>query len=198
MDSKIAEQILDELAPTFEAIESRSDAILHFLKDKGIADDEQLAPYLEQAAAASNVRWRALRVRMGRLFAMAEKSDEERTAKETAKQVREEKTKVDQQVQASAKKTLEESAENHTGDAESEADSKQHDQKQQKQMERGEKPEVKGKGEPLTAAADTQQEKPPRSPTAGGDAKASSPKSGSKEETSSQKPASESSDKNAA
>lgn len=197
MDSKIAEQILDELAPTFEAIESRSDAILHFLKDKGIADDEQLAPYLEQAAAASNVRWRALRVRMGRLFAMAEKSDEERTAKETAKQVREEKTKVDQQVQASAK-TLEESAENHTGDADSETDSKQHDQKQQKQMERGEKPEVKEKGEPSTAATETQQEKPPRNPTAGDDAKASSPKSGSTEETSSQKPASESSDKNAA
>lgn len=77
MDSKIAEQILDELAPTFERIESESAAIRQFLKDKGIATDEQLAPYLEQASAASSVRWRALRVRMGRLFSMAEKSDEE-------------------------------------------------------------------------------------------------------------------------
>jgi len=81
MDAKIAEQILDELAPTFEGIESRSEAILHFLKDKGIATDEELAPYLEQAAAASSVRWRALRVRMGRLFSLAEKSDEEKLAK---------------------------------------------------------------------------------------------------------------------
>jgi len=86
MDAKIAEQILDELAPTFEGIESRSEAILHFLKDKGIATDEELAPYLEQAAAASSVRWRALRVRMGRLFALAEKSEEEHLARQLAKE----------------------------------------------------------------------------------------------------------------
>ena len=87
MDAKIAEQILDELAPTFEALESQSAAILQFLKDRNVVDDDQLAPYMEKAAAASSVRWRALRVRMGRLFALAEKSEEEKLAKkETEKE----------------------------------------------------------------------------------------------------------------
>lgn len=110
MDSKIAEQMLDELAPTFEAIESRSDAILKFLKDKNLATEDQLAPYLEQAAAASSVKWRALRVRMGRLLALAEKSDEEHMAKEAAKQIQDEKAASDKQAQANAKKSLEQGA----------------------------------------------------------------------------------------
>ena len=80
MDSKIAQQILDELAPTFERLESQSAAILQLLKEKGIASDEELAPYLEEASAASSVRWRALRVRMGRLLSMAEKNEDEKRA----------------------------------------------------------------------------------------------------------------------
>jgi len=97
MDAKIAEQILDELAPTFEALESQSAAILQFLKDKNIADDDQLAPYMEKAAAASSVRWRALRVRMGRLFALAEKSEEEKLAKKEAEKEEEGTSKPSKQ-----------------------------------------------------------------------------------------------------
>src|ERR1700746_1106693 len=84
MEAKIAEQILDEMASTFEALESQSAAILQFLKDNKIANDDQLAPYMEKAAAARSVRWRARRVRMGRLFALAEKSEEEKLAKKEA------------------------------------------------------------------------------------------------------------------
>ena len=89
MDSKIAQQILDELAPTFERIESQSAAMLQYLKEKGIASDEQLAPYLEEASAASSVRWRALRVRMGRLLSMAEKNEGEKRAIEDEKRAEE-------------------------------------------------------------------------------------------------------------
>jgi hypothetical protein len=103
MDSKIAEQILDELAPTFERIESQSAAILQFLKEKGIATDEELAPYFEKASAASSVRWRALRVRMGRLFSMAEKSDAEAQTKERSEEKATKESPADGQV-ADAKK----------------------------------------------------------------------------------------------
>jgi len=81
MDLSLAEEMLDELLPPFEALETQSAAILQFLKDKGIASDDQLAPYLEQARGASAVRWRAVRLRMNRLLTLARKAAEESTEK---------------------------------------------------------------------------------------------------------------------
>ena len=80
MNSEIANEIMEELSSAVERIETQSAAVLDFIKEKGIAKDEELAPYLERAAAASNVRWRATRVRLAHLFAGIEKS--EREAKE--------------------------------------------------------------------------------------------------------------------
>jgi hypothetical protein len=77
MDPKIAEEIIEELASTFQKFETQSAALLEFVKEKGIAKDDELAPYMERAAAASAVRWRATRVRMAHLFASAEKRAEE-------------------------------------------------------------------------------------------------------------------------
>lgn len=84
MDSKIVDEIMEELSSTLERVETQSSAILEFMKAKGIAKDEELAPYLERAAAASSVRWRAVRVRVEYLLAGREKhevhqNDEEET-----------------------------------------------------------------------------------------------------------------------
>ena len=81
MDRKIAEEFLDELFSSLEAQETQSAAVLQFLKDHGNARDEQLAPYMEQASKASNVRWRAARLRLMSLLTSAVKSAEEASAK---------------------------------------------------------------------------------------------------------------------
>ena len=76
MDEEIVKQILDELFSSFEDSETQSAALLLYLKDQGIATQEKLAPYFEQAATTSEVRWRAARVRMGALIASALKTPE--------------------------------------------------------------------------------------------------------------------------
>jgi hypothetical protein len=86
MDEKVVEQILDELYSSLEDAETRSTAVLLFLKEQGIASEEKLAPYFDQAGKASDVRWRAARVRMGSLLASAMKTPEPSTPKQPADQ----------------------------------------------------------------------------------------------------------------
>jgi hypothetical protein len=76
MSRNPAEDVLNELLPYFEAIDTQNLAIVQFLKDKRVVSDEQLAPYLERAAKASNVKWLAARLRMGRLFSVPETENE--------------------------------------------------------------------------------------------------------------------------
>jgi hypothetical protein len=77
MDEAILQQIFDELFSALEPLETQNAALLQFLKAKSIATDEELAPYLEQAGNASNVRWRGVRVRTAALISSALKPPEQ-------------------------------------------------------------------------------------------------------------------------
>ncbi len=79
MNVELAQELLNELGSSLEHIETQHAALLQCLKDKGIVAEADFAPYLEQAARTSSVRWRAARVRLERLFS-AETLKEERAA----------------------------------------------------------------------------------------------------------------------
>jgi hypothetical protein len=85
MKEKIVQEILHELFPTFEALETQSAALLQLLKDKGIANEEELAAHFEQAGKASSVRWLAVRVRINYLLSSAMKTAEQDIKKESPK-----------------------------------------------------------------------------------------------------------------
>ena len=68
MDVDLAQELLNELGSSLENLETQQAALLQFLKDNGIVTDDQFAPYLTQAGKTSNVRWRAARIRLERLF----------------------------------------------------------------------------------------------------------------------------------
>ena len=68
-----------DLLPYFEALEAQSTAILQLLRDKQIATNEELDRYLDHAADASSVKWRAARVRMEHLFAISSRSAQPKT-----------------------------------------------------------------------------------------------------------------------
>jgi hypothetical protein len=67
-------EIFDEMFTLLQDLETRSVAVLEYLKEQSGATDEKLAPYLDRAAAASDVRWRAARARMDHLLAPKPKS----------------------------------------------------------------------------------------------------------------------------
>jgi len=85
MDEQIVQQIFDELLSSLEPLDTQNAALLQFLKAKGIATDEELAPFLEQAGNASNVRWLGARIRIRSLISSAMKSAEEHAETESAK-----------------------------------------------------------------------------------------------------------------
>ena len=87
MDENInfVQEIFHDLFSSMEALETQNTAVFQFLKDKGIATDEELASHLEQAGDASSVRWRGVRVRADYLFASAVKAAEQVAERESTK-----------------------------------------------------------------------------------------------------------------
>src|SRR5947209_17347989 len=82
MNSEAIKEILNELFSHLERLETQSEAILQFLKEKKRVTDKQLAPYLEQAGNASNVRWRAARIRIEHLLSSAQPEEEIKLGKQ--------------------------------------------------------------------------------------------------------------------
>ena len=78
-------EIFDEMFTLLEDLETRNVAVLEYLREQGGVTDEKLAWYLDRAAAASNVKWRAARVRMEYLLAPAPKSTTEQGKDEKSK-----------------------------------------------------------------------------------------------------------------
>ena len=140
MDPTVTEEILNDLIPSLEALETKSAAVLEFLKKEGIASDEKLAPYLEQAASASNVRWLAVRVRMERLLSPVEKAPDDKGSAE----------KNIKQAEAAKESNSTEPAKTTAAKAESE---KSQPAGQEKSAENGDKAEQTASKEPGTQAA---------------------------------------------
>src|SRR5882762_836595 len=84
-NNNFVQEIFHDLFSSLEALETQNTAILQFLKDKGIATDEELASHLEQAEIPSSVRWRGVRVRADYLFASAVKAAEQAAERESTK-----------------------------------------------------------------------------------------------------------------
>jgi hypothetical protein len=76
MDPEVLQQVLDELLPTLEAMETQNAAILQFLKDRYILSDEDLAPFREKAGNASSVRWLGTRLRVKHILEGAARAAE--------------------------------------------------------------------------------------------------------------------------
>jgi hypothetical protein len=106
-NNNIVQEILHDVFSSLEALETQNTAILQFLKDKGIATDEELASHLEQAGNAGSVRWRGVRVRADYLFATAIKAAEQAAEKKTQKPAEPEQESKPATKQSDKKETAE-------------------------------------------------------------------------------------------
>jgi cobalamin biosynthesis Mg chelatase CobN len=94
VNEDIAKEILDALFSSLEELETQNAAVLQLLKDKGLASEDDLAAHLEQAGNASNVKWRAARVRIDHLVSSAIKAAEREAEKESKKEAEKESAKA--------------------------------------------------------------------------------------------------------
>jgi hypothetical protein len=88
MDETVLQEILDELFSALETLETQNGAMLQFLKNQGLAKDDEFAALLRGAGKASNVRWRATRARVNHLLSPKAKKVEKEpspSANETKK-----------------------------------------------------------------------------------------------------------------
>jgi hypothetical protein len=164
MDEQVVKEILDDLFSSLEALDTRCQAVLDFLKAKGIGTEEDLAPYVKEASNASSVRWLATRVRIEHLLSGAAKQEEREKSK--SEKAPEAKTGEDKEseAQAAPKSRIERNKEDKARSApapnfvkENVAVSKAPEQKPGK--DKG--AEVKAESAEPVTKAETRAEKPP-------------------------------------
>jgi hypothetical protein len=73
----LAEELFNEMCSSLEDLETQHAALFQLLKDNGAFTEDQIARYLDQAGKASNVRWRAARIRFEGLFRTERQKEEE-------------------------------------------------------------------------------------------------------------------------
>jgi len=91
MNSEAIKEVLDTLFSNLEKLETQTQALTQFMKEKKKVTDAQLAPYLEKAGNASNVLWRAARVRIEYLLSSVEREESREKEKTAEKNVNNEK-----------------------------------------------------------------------------------------------------------
>lgn len=109
MNDEVVKKVMGEFWPHFEVMETQCAAILQFLKDKGIATDEQLAPYLEQAGNTSYVKWLTTRLRVEHIFSSTPE-EPEKPAQMTPAEVTTEEASAPKEPEKPAELTKEESS----------------------------------------------------------------------------------------
>jgi hypothetical protein len=97
MNPNPLKEVFDELFTLLEVQETQIAAVLQLLKDTKVTTDQKLASYLEQAGNASNVKWRAARLRMEYLLSPVQKELKEKDKEKDKDQDRnQEKPKTEQ------------------------------------------------------------------------------------------------------
>lgn len=110
MDVHLAEELLNELGSSLEILETQQGALLQFLRgDKGVITDGQFAPFLTQAGNASNVRWRAARLRLEHILSTI-RDNEQQIRKQAEHQTKETQSPPQKQKTSSTTKTGKEAA----------------------------------------------------------------------------------------
>jgi hypothetical protein len=100
-------------------LETQSLALTQFLKDRGIATNEKLAPYLDRAGNASSVKWRAARARMQYLLSPVAKqtNDKEKEKNRESENSPAEKSSCEKQPTEKTPKPLTEQDKPQSSDA---------------------------------------------------------------------------------
>jgi hypothetical protein len=142
MDEKILQQLLDEIFPSFEALEAQGAAALQFLKDKGMATEQDLAPYVKQAENAASVRWRATRARVNYLLLSALKDSDKKEEGKLAKPSKESDKEAPENKQEAPAKPQQAAAPYKQSEGTTQPARSQEEQPETKQP-----PEKKGAGE---------------------------------------------------